>query len=39
VRDRQEEIASVDADFDRDVERFAQLLDIVELRKAMASGG
>lgn len=39
VRDRQEEIASVDADYDRDVDRFSQLLDIVELRKAMASGG
>ena len=38
VTDRQEEIASVDASYDRDVERFSTLLDIVELRKAMVSG-
>ena len=38
VTDRQEEIASVDASYDADVERFSTLLDIVELRKAMVSG-
>ncbi|MFT7287074.1 MAG: hypothetical protein ACI87W_001184 [Halieaceae bacterium] len=38
VVDRLEEIATVDAGFDRDVERFSTLLDIVELRKSMASG-
>ncbi len=39
VKDRQDEIAAVNADFDADVERFSSLLDIVEMRKAMASGG
>jgi hypothetical protein len=37
VRDRQEEIAVVDASYDRDVERFSTLLDIVELRRSMAT--
>lgn len=37
VRDRQEEIAVVDANFDRDVERFSTLLDIVEMRRNMAN--
>ena len=39
VSDRQKEIAVVDADYDRDVERFSTLLDIVEMRRAMATGG
>ena len=38
VRDRQNEIASVDESYDRDVERFSSLLDIVELRKSMTAG-
>lgn len=38
VTDRQNEIAAVDADYNRDVERFSSLLDIVELRKKMNAG-
>ena len=36
VNDRQDEIARVDASYDRDVERFSTLLDIVELRNSMS---
>lgn len=39
IKDRQLEIADVDASYDRDADRFASLLDIVELRKQMTSGG
>lgn len=39
VTDRQEEIAAVDANYDKDVERFSTLLDIVEMRRNMAAGG
>jgi hypothetical protein len=39
VNDRQEEIAVVEASYQRDIERFSTLLDIVEMRKTMASGG
>ncbi|MEM1402092.1 MAG: hypothetical protein AAGG55_02070 [Pseudomonadota bacterium] len=39
VVDRQEEIAAVDANYDKDVERFTTLLDIVEMRRNMAVGG
>lgn len=38
VRDRQAEIDSVDESYDRDVERFSSLLDIVELRKSLTDG-
>jgi hypothetical protein len=38
VNDRQEEIAVVEASYQRDIERFSTLLDIVEMRKTMASG-
>ena len=38
VRDRQQEIARVDASYDRDVERFSTLLDIVEMRNSMSRG-
>jgi hypothetical protein len=38
VADRQEEIASVDASYDRDVERFSSLLEFVEMRKNLSSG-
>lgn len=37
VADRQEEIASVEADYQKDVERFSKLLDIVEMRKTMSA--
>lgn len=39
VNDRKDEIAAVDANFDRDVERFSTLIDIVKMRKARGSGG
>ena len=35
IDDRQNEIASVDAEYGRDIERFATLLDIVEMRRSM----
>ena len=35
VEDRRKEIARVDADYARDIERFATLLDIVEMRRSM----
>jgi len=35
INDRQNEIASVDESYDRDVKRFSSLLDIVEMRKNM----
>ena len=38
VRDRQDEIASVNDSYDRDVERFSTLLDIVEMRNSMSAG-
>jgi chromosome segregation ATPase len=38
VSDRQEEIAAVDASYDRDIDRFSTLLDVVKMRKAVASG-
>ncbi|WP_439101947.1 hypothetical protein [Congregibacter sp.] len=37
VADRQDEIASVEADYQKDVERFSKLLDIVEMRKTMSA--
>lgn len=39
--DRREEIAQVDASYDRDVERFETLLDVVEMRRerSVRSGG
>ena len=37
--DRRAEISEVDASFDRDVERFETLLDIVELRRQRSAGG
>lgn len=39
IADRQREIASVDESYDKDVERFSTLLDIVEMRRSMVSGG
>ncbi len=38
LSDRRAEIAAVDDSFDRDVERFSTLVDIVELRKSLANG-
>ena len=38
LSDRRAEIAAVDDSFDRDVERFSTLIDIVELRKSLANG-
>jgi chromosome segregation ATPase len=35
IDDRQNEIAAVDAEYGRDIERFATLLDIVEMRRSM----
>lgn len=37
--DRRAEISEVDASFDRDIERFETLLDIVELRRQRSVGG
>ncbi|MDP5052749.1 MAG: hypothetical protein NWP69_03065 [Congregibacter sp.] len=37
VSDRQGEIAAVEADYEKDLERFGSLLEIVELRKSMSS--
>lgn len=37
VTDRQAEIASVESDYQKDVNRFATLLDIVEMRKMMSA--
>ena len=37
VTDRQEEIASVESDYQQDVERFTTLLDIVEMRNTMSA--
>ncbi|MEM6485646.1 MAG: hypothetical protein AAF662_11770 [Pseudomonadota bacterium] len=37
IVDRERAIASVDADYDRDVERFTSLLDIVEMRRTMSA--
>ncbi|MEM6606755.1 MAG: hypothetical protein AAF671_13405 [Pseudomonadota bacterium] len=37
IVDRENAIASVDADYDRDVERFTSLLDIVEMRRTMSA--
>lgn len=39
LADRQQEMASVDESFDRDVDRFSTLLDIVELRRTMVTDG
>jgi hypothetical protein len=39
VEDRKNEIASVDESYDRDVERFSSLLDIVEMRRNLENGG
>jgi hypothetical protein len=39
INDREREIASVNESYDRDVERFSSLLDIVEMRKNMTSEG
>ncbi|MEE4278902.1 MAG: hypothetical protein V2I82_10600 [Halieaceae bacterium] len=39
VADREKEIAVVDASYDRDVERFSSLLEIVEMRRNLSSGG
>lgn len=38
ISERQIEIASVDESYDRDVERFSSLLDIVEMRKNLVEG-
>lgn len=38
VADRQEEITEVEANYARDITRFATLLDVVEMRKAMSTG-
>ncbi|MFK7829966.1 MAG: hypothetical protein AB8B57_09325 [Congregibacter sp.] len=38
LADRQQEIASVDESYDLDISRFADLLDIVRLRRGMAAG-
>jgi hypothetical protein len=35
IAERQREIASVEADYQRDIDRFASLLDLVEMRRAM----
>jgi vacuolar-type H+-ATPase subunit I/STV1 len=37
IADRQKEIGAVDAQYGQDIERFASLLDIVEMRRAMAT--
>lgn len=39
IADREREITSVDDSYDKDVERFTTLLDIVEMRRGMVSGG
>ncbi len=39
ISERQLEIAAVDESYDRDVERFSSLLDIVEMRKSLVTGG
>ena len=38
VKDRNNEIASVDKSFDRDAERFSSLLDIVRMRRNLENG-
>ena len=38
ISERQLEIAAVDESYDRDVERFSSLLDIVEMRKSLING-
>lgn len=38
LKDRRVEIDNVDDSYDKDVERFSTLLDIVEMRKGMVSG-
>lgn len=35
IADRQREIAAVEADYQRDIDRFATLLELVEMRRAM----
>ncbi|TCO75284.1 HlyD family secretion protein [Chromatocurvus halotolerans] len=35
IADRQREIAAVEADYQRDIDRFATLLELVEIRRAM----
>lgn len=37
IEDRQREIAEVEADYQQDIDRFASLLDLVEMRRAMAT--
>ncbi|MEJ2532041.1 MAG: hypothetical protein P8Y92_09605 [Halioglobus sp.] len=39
IREREREIEEVSAAYQRDIERFGQLLDVVELRRSMHSGG
>ena len=38
IADRQREIAAVEADYQRDIDRFASLLDLVEMRRTLANG-
>ncbi len=38
VNDRQAEIAEVETSYERDIARFSTLLEVVEMRRAMASG-
>ena len=37
IADREEEIAAVRASFQKDIDRFEQLLEVVELRRSLAS--
>ncbi len=39
IADREEEIAEVTADFQKDIDRFGQLLEVVELRRSLMMSG
>lgn len=39
IAERQREIAAVEADYQRDIDRFSTLLELVEMRRAMTGGG
>lgn len=39
IADRQREIESVEADYQKDIDRFASLVELVEMRRAMAGEG
>lgn len=39
IADREEEIAQVTDDFQKDIDRFEQLLEVVELRRTLMTSG